>query len=471
MRLWPRSLFGRTLLVLAGGLLLAQTATQTVNFLDRGGAVYRLSSLQMAARIAQTARVLNRLPADARAQVIEVAGSPDMRVSLASQPIRVAAGSYQDDPYERVFAATVQRALDRPWPVSVQIAQLSRTRDEAPVDASALDEWLAQHLGFLLPGNASVLVQIDLQDGSTAVFFARLPQERVRRLEAMLPRLLLWIGIIFVLTAVVVRMMTRPLDRLADAADALGRDPERPPLTVEGSTEVRGAIEAFNHMQSEIRAYVLERTRMLGAISHDLKTPITRMRLRAEMLPDGAVRDKFVRDLEDMEAMVGSTLELFRALDKEPQRHPVDVTALIESIVDDFRESGHEVPVAGAPHGNYHGHPEALRRCLTNLVENALRYGTRAEIAIDDDAGRLRILVRDHGPGIPPEELERVFEPFFRLEESRNRESGGSGLGLSIARNIARWHGGEVILSNAPGGGLLAELRLPRGRPAPARVA
>ncbi|HEY5637673.1 MAG TPA: ATP-binding protein [Burkholderiales bacterium] len=471
MRLWPRSLFGRTLLVIAGGLALAQTATQIVNFLDRGSAVYRLSSQQMAARIAQAARMLDRLPDEARADVIEVAGSPDLQVSLSSEPITVARGDFVDDPYERVFAATVQRALDRPWPVTAKIAQLPRARDAPPVDASALDEWLAQHLGFLLPENASVLVQIRLEDGDTAVFFARLPQERLRRLESLLPRLLVWIGVFFILTAVVVRMVTRPLQRLADAAEALGRDPERPPLTLEGPTEVRGVIEAFNHMQSEVRAYVLERTRLLGAISHDLKTPITRMRLRAEMLPDGAVREKFVRDLEDMEAMVGSTLEFFRALGKEPQRHPVDVTALIESIVDDFRETGHEVPVAGVPLGTYLGHPEALRRCLNNLVENALRYGERAGITIDDAPEALRILVRDHGPGIPPGELERVFEPFFRLEASRNRESGGSGLGLSIARNIARWHGGEVRLSNAPGGGLLAELRLPRSRPALERAA
>jgi signal transduction histidine kinase len=226
---------------------------------------------------------------------------------------------------------------------------------------------------------------------------------------------------------------------------------------------VRSVIRAFNRMRLDLRSYVLERARMLGAISHDLQTPITRLRLRAEMIADADSRAKFVRDLDEMEAMAGSALEFFKSLGNEPQRHPLDVGALIGSLCEDWSEIGRDVTVQGVARSPYNSHPRALRRCLDNLVENALRYGERARISVEDDATALRIAVRDDGPGIPEQDLERVFEPFFRLEQSRNRDSGGTGLGLSIARNIARWHGGEIYLRNAPQGkGLIAELVLPR---------
>ena len=164
-----------------------------------------------------------------------------------------------------------------------------------------------------------------------------------------------------------------------------------------------------------------------------------------------------------MDAMTGSALEFFKSLGNEPQRQPLDVGALVESMREDWMEAGRDVTVRGAPRGPYSSHPRALRRCLDNLVENALRYGARARITIEDDEISLRIAVRDEGPGIPEADLERVFEPFFRLEPSRNRESGGTGLGLAIARNIARWHGGDIHLRNAADGkGLIAEVVLPR---------
>jgi len=222
-------------------------------------------------------------------------------------------------------------------------------------------------------------------------------------------------------------------------------------------------IHAFNVMQTRVRAYLLERAELLRAVSHDLKTPLTRMRLRAEMLADDAQRDKFLRDLAEMEAMVGSSLEFFRSLGHEPRREPVDIGALAESVAEDWRATGGSVELRGAPRSPYPAHPQALRRCLDNLVGNAIRYGERARIVIDDDARRLRIRIEDDGPGIPEEALERVFEPFYRLEGSRNRASGGTGLGLSIARNIARWHGGELVLqSGEQHKGIIAQLTLPR---------
>ena len=471
-RLVPRSLFGRTLLVLAAGLLLAQLASLLVNLFDRSSSVYRIASRQVALRIAETARVLNRLPTAERQAVIEEINGRDLNVALARRPIDVAKGYPELDRYEQAFAASIQRDLGTPWRTDVEITARVRARRPSPEDTeatSALGQWVARYFYFVLPDTFALVAQVTLEDGSVAVFYARVPQEPLKRYESLAPRLALTLAILFLLAAFVVRMMTRSLEQLARAARRLGENPEGPPLEVSGPREVRSVIDAFNRMQSQVRGYVQERAAMLSAISHDLKTPITRMRLRAEMLPEGEVKEKFARDLGEMEAMVGSTLEFFRDLGRDHERQPVDVAALIDGLCEDWRETGAETRINGAPRAPYDAHPQALRRCLNNLIENALRYGGRADVSIEDDGGTLRIAVRDQGPGIPEDQLERVLEPFFRLEGSRSRASGGVGLGLSIARNIARWHGGEVTLRNAPGGeGLIAELVLPRPAPAAA---
>jgi signal transduction histidine kinase len=467
-RLLPRSLFGRTLLVLGAGLLLAQAASFLVNLLDRGAAVYRLASQQMAARIASDARILDHLGRVERNIIIDAMNGRDLSVAVSARPIAVMHGPTELDRYEQAFVAAIERNLDLPLPTSVEITARRPAPGEANDGEGALSRWVARHFYFLLPDTFALVAQVTLRDGNVAVFFARVPQEPLRRYETLAPKLLLTLAIFFLLAAFVVRGMTSSLERLSRAARALGANPEGPPLDSGGPREVASVIDAFNRMQSQVRGYVLERARMLGAVSHDLKTPVTRMRLRAEMLPDGPVKDKFVRDLDEMEAMVGSTLEFFRTLGKEPQRQPVNVAALIDSLCEDWRESGHETSVSGAPRAPYNAHPQALRRCLNNLIENALRYGERADLTISDDDRALRIEVRDRGPGIPEDQLESVFEPFFRLESSRSRASGGVGLGLSIARNIARWHGGDVALRNAPEGeGLIALLTLPRNAAVP----
>jgi len=465
MRLLPRSLFGRTVLVLAAGLLLAQLASLLVNLFDRGSSVYRLSAQQIAIRIAHTARALNRLPSAARAEVIEALAGTDLQVLLSTQPMAISKGYAELDVYESAFARAIRRSLGRPLETSVEITRLPRTRGERATvpDASAFDLWIGRHFYFLQPGPFVVIAQIRLDDGAYAVFVARVPQERLARLETLVPRLALWVAIFFVLAVLVVRMVTRPLARLARGAETIGADPEGPPLPEEGPEEVRRVIRSFNAMQTRVRSYLLERAELLRAVSHDLKTPITRMRLRSEMLEDEALRGKFLHDLEEMEAMTGSSLEFFRSLGHEPRRQPTDIGALLESIAEDWRAMGASVALRGAPRAPYPAHPAALRRCLDNLVGNAIRYGERARIVVDDDAQRLRICVEDDGPGIPEEALERVFEPFYRLEGSRNRASGGSGLGLSIARNIARWHGGDLVLRGGPQHkGIIAQLTLPR---------
>jgi len=464
MSFFPRSLFGRTLLVLAAGLLLAQIGSMAIHLFDRGSSVYRLASLQIAARIGQAARILDRLPAGERHKVVEEVSGRHLRVALRERPVAVASGFSEHDPYEKGFTESLARQIGGSLPVRVDVNPQPRVRGFAgeDVSAGAFDLWMARHFYFLLPEPFSMVVQVGLQDGTFAVFDVNVPQEPLSRLESLVPVLLLLLVLCFALAAFLVRMTTRPLNRLARAADAIGQDPASGPLEEAGPSEIRRVIAAFNRMQERVRRYLVERGRLLSAISHDLKTPITRLRLRGEMLPDPELRAKMLRDLDEMQTMVGSTLDFFAAVGKDAPRQPVDVAALIDSVCEDRRESGQALSVRGVPLAPYRADPQALRRCLENLIENAVRYGASADIEIEDSPERLRIAIRDRGPGIPEGELERVFEPFVRLDDSRNMDSGGTGLGLSIARNIARWHGGDVTLRNASSAGLIAELALPR---------
>jgi signal transduction histidine kinase len=416
--------------------------------------------------MAQNARLLNRLPPSERRNVIEVVDGPHLRVSLSDRPVPIAPGYEEHDRYEQAFARALRRQIGKPWPVSVEISPLPREATRGGAALSGLELWIGRYFYYLLPGGFSLFAQVRLEDGTVAVFSATIPQEPFSRLESLVPQLVLLVAVCFALAAVVVYMTTRSLDRLARAADAVGANAEGPSLPVSGPSEIRRVIDAFNRMQSRMRGYLLERSRMLGAISHDLKTPITRLRLRCELLPDAMLRAKIARDLDEMDSMVESSIEFFHGIERAPHRRPIDVDALVSTIAEDRRQAGQSLEVRGAALAPYAGQSQSLRRCIENLVENALRYAGPATIEIADSAGELRIRVRDSGPGIPESDLERVFEPYVRLEGSRNPGSGGTGLGLSIARNIARAHGGNVVLRNAAGGkGLIAEIVLPRQPP------
>ncbi|WP_226448223.1 ATP-binding protein [Acidovorax radicis] len=262
------------------------------------------------------------------------------------------------------------------------------------------------------------------------------------------------------------RWLSRPMHRLATAAQELGRDIERPALPEDGTLECRDASRVFNQMQARIRQQLAERDRFVAAVSHDLRTPLTRLRLRTESLGDPCAQQLFRRDIAEMDAMIASTLDYLRGVADAEAWVLLDVQALVESMADDHLAMGHQVTVTG------HVLPRwlqatALRRCLDNLVGNAVRYGGSAEIGLRDENDALVIEVRDHGPGLPPAELERVMKPFYRVEASRNRQSGGAGLGLTIARDIVRRHGGQLVLRNAEGGGLVATAVFPRPQPHP----
>jgi signal transduction histidine kinase len=233
-------------------------------------------------------------------------------------------------------------------------------------------------------------------------------------------------------------------------------------LTERGARELRDAARAFNTMQDRLRRYLDSRTRVLAAMSHDLKTPLTRLRLQVETLDNPPMQERIGHELDEMESMVRDALSLFRGLDDGEPLAPLDLNALLAKVREEFAVMG-EVTVSGQATQPFTAKAQLLKRCLTNLIANAIKFGGRADVTIED-AAQLGIRVRDAGPGIPPQELERVFEPFYRVESSRNRDSGGTGLGLTIARDIAQAHGGTLTLQNLPGGGLEALLLLPRRR-------
>jgi signal transduction histidine kinase len=267
-------------------------------------------------------------------------------------------------------------------------------------------------------------------------------------------------------------MTVRPLKQLARAAEDLGGNIDHPPLPQRGASEIRQASAAFNAMQARIREHVRERTDMLAAITHDLQTPLTRLRLRLEKVDDHALRDKLIHDLSHTQTIVREGLELARSMDVTELLQPLDLDSLLDSVCADAADAGQNVTLTRKPGLTIMARPTALRRCLTNLIDNAVKYGRFAEVSalegLDAQERQTAVIsVRDGGPGIAPDQLQKVFEPFFRSEPSRSRETGGTGLGLTIARNIARQHGGGIELVNLAEGGFEARLILPAsGAPA-----
>jgi signal transduction histidine kinase len=257
------------------------------------------------------------------------------------------------------------------------------------------------------------------------------------------------------------RWLSRPIRRLAQAARELGQDVHRPALPEEGAQEFKEASRGFNQMQAQLRRQLEERDRFVAAVSHDLRTPLTRLRLRAESLSNPEERQAFQHDIEGMEEMIRATLDYLRGVADEEPVVWLDVGALLSTLADDHPEGPGAVQVEGSARP-VRVQASALRRALVNLIDNAVRYGEQARVVLRDEPAGLRIDISDRGPGIPPHQLEQVFEPFYRVEASRNRHTGGVGLGLAIASDLVRRQRGSLRLHNLPQGGLQAVLELPR---------
>jgi len=257
------------------------------------------------------------------------------------------------------------------------------------------------------------------------------------------------------------RWLAKPISDFAIGAERLGVDIGAPALQETGSHELRTAIRAFNRMQARLQRFLADRTEMLAAISHDLKTPLTRLRLRAEFVGDEDQQRKMLADLDEMSAMIESALAFAREDGLQEPRMLVDLGALVVNVCDNAADAGGEVTCSAARGLDVTCRPSAVTRAVANLIDNAIKYGTVARAAVVREPGSVLITIDDDGPGIPADEHERVFAPFYRLERSRNRDGGGTGLGLAVARTIAREHGGDVTLANIPGGGLRVRMELP----------
>ncbi len=464
--LWPRTLFGRLIAASVAAVLLAQAAGLVLIAQEREGFVRQNSVREWVRRIAETTLMLQPMDAAERAAAVSRLSAPNgaplrhagpggLRVGRA--PLRGFMPLLSD--FEQTLAAQLRAALGPAFEIDVaRTADVARPAIPVPVPFYEARE-LAAHQSSAQRYDVSVR----FPDGDTIVYrITRLPRGSLLP-RSLVANLVLLVLILVVALYVTARNITRPLSALARAADSIGRDERPAPLPERGARELRDAAHAFNTMQDRLRRYLDSRSRVLAAMSHDLKTPLTRLRLQVETLENPSMQARIGKELDEMESMVHQALALFRGLDDGEPAAPLDVNALLDRLREQFTEMGADVTVAGRALQPLVGKAQALRRCLTNLIANAVNFGTRARILVEDGTA-LTLRVQDAGPGIPADELERVFEPFYRLESSRNRDSGGTGLGLSIARDIAEAHGGSLTLANLPQGGLEATLSLPRRR-------
>jgi signal transduction histidine kinase len=283
-------------------------------------------------------------------------------------------------------------------------------------------------------------------------------------------RWVIWLIFLTVATAIVsaiaTRQLVRPIRRFTEAIRLFGTNPNAPPIAETGPRELSSVVHSFNEMQAQIQKFVAYRTAMLAAISHDLRTPLTRIRLRGELIADKAQQARLFRDVDELQAMVDGALAFFRGDADEEAVTSFDLSGVLQTITNDYADQAIDIGYAGPSHAVYRGRPFALKRAFTNLIENAVKYGTPPTIEVSCREETITIMIRDNGPGIPPEALKRVFSPFYRVESSRNRTTGGVGLGLTAALAIVRGHGGDIVLSNLPAGGFGAMVTLPVPRTA-----
>jgi signal transduction histidine kinase len=469
MRLAPRSLFGRLVLVLLGGLVVAQLVSFAIHMHERGEALSQASGMQAAQRIADIVKLLESLDPPERRRVVQAFSAPPLTISLDERSLEPRQADAETSARAALFGAMLRRFLGDSRAAAVAV----REGQTLPFAMRAKPGFMgpAAHAPWMMPGTGmhfgsepgfSFVSQVRLADGALVTFDSRQSAETSGWPYRLLLSLTVLLVAVIAVSLVAVRWATRPLKALADAADELGRNLDRAPMPEKGPLEVVRAASAFNTMQSRLARTIRERSATLAAMSHDLKTPLTRLRLRAELLEDGELKKKISQDVEEMESMVLATLEFMRGGETAERVQPVDVTALLESLQGDAAVLGGQVLLKGSTARPFVGRPQALKRCLGNLIDNAIKYGKSATLSVEDAQDRLVIRVWDQGPGIPEAELERVFEPFYRIEGSRGRDTGGTGLGLSIARNIAQLHGGTLIVRNLKDAGLEAVLTLPR---------
>jgi signal transduction histidine kinase len=480
VRIIPRTLGGQLIALLLLALALSQGIALAIYASERAEAVRQADRSGLLESAASVLRVLRLAAAEARPALAAAASSPRVRIWVSAESAA----------RPGVLAQRLPAQYQRQLGLLPEAARFEILRDGQPLEVrpapAPIRPGAARQVGaepFTVPagqpqaapvqapsparitGAYDILVSIPFADGTWLNAQTQIMAEPVNWAWASTASTVVMVIAILLIIAFTANRATRPLRALAARADALGRGTPEPPMAEEGPDEVRRVTVAFNRMQERLSRFVADRTRMIAAIGHDLRTPITSLKLRAELLEDEETRSKMLLTLEDMQRMVEATLAFARDDATAETPRSVDLAALIATVVDDQADMGKDVTFAEAERLPYRCRPTALKRALINLITNAVQYGERARVTLENAPGGPVIGIDDDGPGIPEENLEYVFQPFVRLETSRSRATGGVGLGLSIARSIVLAHGGELVLANRRGGGLRAEIRLPPSEP------
>jgi signal transduction histidine kinase len=401
----------------------------------------------LADRIAGIVQLANGFPERDREEILAAAETQFLATFPESLP--QAGVKCRDDAYATRISERLSQAFDSlpGHGVEVCVRELQGAVDTLPG---------TRQRGF------DVLITIRFPDEQGAVFHAVLPDESSIFADPVMLYFLLVLALAMLVAAYLVKRVVAPMERLAGAAETIGLDIDTPPLPIEGPAEVRAAAGALNQMHDRLQRLIHNQRDILAAVSHDLRSSLTRLQLRVDLLKDDSAREGLARVVTDMQGMVEGVLDFVRGVDADETPRRVDVGALLESLCIDLMEEGYPVDWREAPQpALVHGRPTALRRAFQNLILNAIKYGDSARVALKVVAGEVQISIRDRGPGIPSGELGAVMAPFYRLERSRNPDTGGLGLGLAIVQNVVQAHGGSVRLSNHPEGGLLAEVTLP----------
>ncbi|WP_316676794.1 ATP-binding protein [uncultured Tolumonas sp.] len=463
-RRWsPQSITAQILLLALAGLILAQVLGLQIYRSERDEALGLVNSRNAMIRLSSVVRLLSSSPPELHEEILRASRSETLMMRIQDVPL---SPSEHNQQYEDVL----RRLLDYPNNLSVQISA-ERVRDQLPPTMfQQMHQQMRDGQGHNRTGlppppfwqrDVRLYGSVELLDGRWLNFSSLADREPPTWSLSSLLSLLLVALLIGAVLVVLLRRITRPLKLLVQQAEQFGRGAAIPPLSESGPLEVAETLAAFNRMQLRLNRFVQDRTQMLAAISHDLRTPLTSLRLRCEFLPDGEDRDRMLQTLAQMESMLHATLSFARDEHQGEENRNVDLVSLLHSLCDDYEDNGQPVECYAEGKRVYQCRPEVLRRVLQNLINNALKYAGDAEVSLESTATAILIRVRDHGEGIPDDQLEAVFKPFFRLDTARNTEDGSVGLGLAIARTLIHQHGGELRLSNAPDGGLLAEIQLP----------
>jgi signal transduction histidine kinase len=458
-RILPNSLFGQTLLVLVAGLMVSLAAGSWFYSVDRGEAVRAVGGYAAAQRITNLTRLVQETPREARERVVAALSDQSFRVLLSSRPPAIASTDEDLAVAQAIKEFLVEQlALGPAREPRVAVLRL---------DGPPFAGWHPMGPGPMMHGFGGfgmfrdLRVAIPLADGQWLSFATALPESGLTFSRQFLLSMAIMAIVVLAVSVWAVRRVTAPLASLSAAAERLGNDLNAPPMPEAGTVETQQASRAFNTMQARLRGLIENRTLMLAAISHDLRTPLTLLRLRAENVDNAAEREKMLGTIAEMEQMVAATLAFARDQAEAEPRRPTDLSALLASAVHDMSDAGFDAAMEPAPAVVRECQPGALKRALTNLLDNAVKYGKRARAAIRETPAAVEITIDDDGPGIPENELGRALQPFYRVEESRSRETGGVGLGLAIAASAVQAHGGELTLLNRPEGGLRARVSLP----------